>query len=271
MTDLATSNSNTNSQTHIAVGVEKTDINSADLTETYFGGAFSTLIRLKNSAKLLPRIRELRKREDVLTVCILSFLSLEAAINGLYHEVFILERQTVNEHAPRRSVRHVKQSWKRLSIKDKYLLLPPLVSDMRFNEDAPPFNLFVEFIRFRNRLVHAKSQTVRTKTRITEVDETSYGGKVIEENFEAPDREASFPLTKFSTVLSKLEQSDAEKAFEIMHRMRIKLWSTKLHPPPFYIMDRQSEPFILGDSITSEIKQLFNPHFGNFESFETRE
>lgn len=252
----------------VNVGDTATFVAVDDATDIYFGAAFSTLTRLNRSSELHPHFRNRRVLEDVLTTCVLSFFSLEAAINLLFHETFIAELRQVKESIPQRLLQHVRGSWNNnLSVKDKYLLLPPLISDFEFDSGTSPYQLFNEFVQFRNSLVHSKAKTQKTTVRITSVESSSTGGEVLNHNIEAPTPEERFPLTNFATTYAGLTQSDAEKSFEIMYKMRIALFAGTMCAPPQLITDVDNGPYMLGDRITTEIKKLFSPHFGDFDKF----
>lgn len=249
---------------NVNVSDTATIVSVDDATDIYFGAAFSTLIRMNGSSKIKPLFRNIRILEDVITTCVLSFFSLEAAINLLYHETFISKQRQIKEAIPLRLVQHLRRSWNNnLSVKDKYLLLPPLVSDFEFDPGTFLFQLFDEFVQFRNNLVHSKAKVQKTTVRITSVESGSTGGKVLNHNIEAPTSEVCFPQTKFATTFAGLTKNDAEKAFEIMYRMRLELFAGTMCAPPHLIADLDSGSYILGDTITTEIKKLFAPHFGD--------
>ena len=252
----------------VNVGDTATFVAVDDATDIYFGAAFSTLARLNYSSELHSHFRNSRILEDVLTTCVLSFFSLEAAINRLFHETFISNLRQIKESIPLRHVQHLRRSWNNnLSVKDKYLLLPPLVSDFEFDPGTSPYQLFDEFVQFRNSLVHSKAKTQKTTVRITSVESSSTGGEVLDHNVEAPTPEELFPQTNFATTFAGLTQSDAEKAFEIMYRMRLALFAGTMCAPPHLLADLDNSPYMLGDTITTEVKKLFSPRFGDFDKF----
>jgi hypothetical protein len=249
---------------NVNVGDTATILSVDDATEIYFGAAFSTLIRMGSSSNINPLFRNIRILEDVITTCVLSFLSLEAAINLLYHETFISKLRQVKEAIPLRLVQHLKRSWNNsLSVKDKYLLLPPLVSDFEFDPGTFLFQLFDEFVQFRNGLVHSKAKVQKTTIRITSVEANSTGGELLNQEIEAPEPDKQFPQTKFATTFTGLTRNDAEKAFEIMYRMRTALFKGTMCAPPTLLVDLKNGPYMLGDKINTEIKKIFIPHFGD--------
>ncbi len=253
---------------NVNVGDTATFLAVDDATDIYFGAAFTTLARLNRSNEIHQHFRNRRVLEDVITTCVLSFFSLEAAINLLFHETFIAKHRKVKESIPKHLLQHYKRSWNsNLSVKDKYLLLPPLISDFEFDPGSAPFQLFNEFVQFRNSLVHSKAKTQKTTVRITSVEPGSTDGDVLDQNIEAPTPEERFPHTNFATTFTGLTQSDAEKSFEIMYKMRLALFAGTICSPPQLIADVENGPYMLGERITTEIKKLFSPHFGDFDKF----
>jgi hypothetical protein len=262
-----------NSERHISQGFADleagdtvTYISADDATDLYFGVAFSALLSLSESDKLHPHVRSFRVREDVISVCVLSFLSLESAINLLFHETFTTNIRPIKTGIPNRVVQHIKHSWndQGLSIKDKYLLLPPMMSDFEFDPGSHPFQLFDEFVSFRNGLVHAKARTQRTTIRLSHVENTSSSGEVLDHAIDTPEPEHCFPCTKFSTTFGGLSRTDAEKAFEIAYRMRVALnEGTLCAPLSVLFADVESgSHYLTATAIAKELCKIFTPHFG---------
>lgn len=252
----------------ISVGDTATFLGVDDATHIYFGAAYSTLLRLDKAHEIEPRFRTHRVAEEVLTTCVLSFLSLEAAINLLFYETFVSEIRSIRKPVPPQLLQHLRRSWKNnLSVKDKYLLLPPLVSDFEFDAGSDPYQLFDEFVRFRNGLVHSKPKTQKTTVKITHIEDGNPGGELLNNQIEAEEPREKFPRTGFSTTYSGLNRTDAEKAFEITYRMRLALAAGTLCSPPCLWVDVEDGPYLLLDKIASSVEKIFTPHFGDLNKF----
>lgn len=249
----------------LRIGETVTHVFADDPTDLYFGAAFSALIRLQDSKKVHPHFRNSRLQEDVISACVLSFLSLESAINLLFYETFVTNLRTIKSSIPGKLVQHVRRSLndKGMSIRDKYLLLPPMISDFEFNPGTSPFQLFDEFISFRNGLVHAKQTSKDITIKVTENSSSSLSGEVVDQSIDATYPEQKFPRTKFSTTFATITKTDAEKALEITYRMRMALYEGTLCAPPNLLVDLGAGPFLMATSIGSELCKMFEPHFGS--------
>lgn len=229
-----------------------------DPADVYFSSAFR---RMKECGRGPKQCKSLYAQEDILSSCICSFLSLEASINRLFYETFVrTDRRPIRKGIPSNLVKHIQQSWQRTSVRDKFIVLPPLISDYEFQVDAIPFNLFEELTWFRNRLVHPKMLQATITFKVTEIEGISYGGEIINQSSEAPSTKDVFPLTNFATSFSDLSSEDAEKAFEITYRMRMKLFTEALAPPPILLYE--FHPGRLGAKIAHSIAAVINLHFG---------
>ncbi len=188
---------------------------------------------IQNARRELGLIEPMIRRQDIMLSCISSFLSLEAAINRLHYETFETQegsRRKINSSVPSSWVAHIKKSWSRqLSVQDKYLLFPPLISDPKFEflTTTESFSLFVEFNNFRNRLIHPKMKErliMVVEHRVSAPEGDSMVKEIIDEQPAGPGREKAFPLTNFATTFQGLTTKDAETAFEIAVRMRLILF-----------------------------------------------
>lgn len=170
-------------------------------------------------------------RSKIVTSCITSFLSIEAYVNRVFYDSFSINSKTklnILSHVPEAIKQHIKTSWGKLSIKDKCIILIPLISTKTLQINQKPFNLFIEFIKFRNRLVHAKSweteETVFvTHANLNEQMKGSWGGTILSKKSVQPNE--NYPLTKFSSDLTQLNINDAEKALEIAILMILEIRS----------------------------------------------
>jgi hypothetical protein len=109
-------------------------------------------------------------RSKIVTSCITSFSAIEAYINRVFYDSFSTSSKTklnILSHIPE-AIK--KTSWGKLSIKDKCIILIPLISTKTLQRNQKPFNLFIEFIKFRNRLVHAKSWETEGTVFVTHVN-----------------------------------------------------------------------------------------------------
>lgn len=160
-------------------------------------------------------------RSKIVTSCVASFLSIEAYINRIFYDCYSASSKTnlaILPTIPEEIKHYIKTTWGKLSIKDKCLIAIPIISKSEFNINDKRFKLFIEFIKFRNRLVHAKSWETEQLTLVTHVNlnekmQGSWGGKVLGVN--SIEKDDNYPLTKFSRNLSQLNIIDAEKALEI--------------------------------------------------------
>lgn len=208
----------------IIVGQVVSDIYTSDLSGEFIQAAYDLIEDAKTSD-----FRFIRSK--IVTSCIGSFLSIEAYINRVFYDSFSTNSKTklnTLPHIPEGIKQYIKASWSKLSIKEKCIMLLPLISKKELEINQKPFNLFIEFIRFRNRLVHAKSwETERTvlvtHANLNEDGKGSWGGKTLQvKSLKLVD---DYPLTKFSSDLTQFKISDAEKALEIAFLMIFKLGS----------------------------------------------
>ena len=170
-------------------------------------------------------------RSKIVTSCITSFLSIEAYINRVFYDSFSISSKTklnILSHIPEAIKQHIKTSWSKLSIKDKCIILIPLISTKTLQINQKPFNLFIEFIKFRNRLIHARSWETEETVFVTHVNlnekmKGSWGGKILSKK-DLQENE-NYPLTKFSKDLTQLNVNDAEKALEIAILMMLEIRS----------------------------------------------
>ncbi len=214
-----------------------------DFADSYLSAAILSLLRLTESPSAKGVCAVLRRREDIASTCILAFLSLEACINRLFFDTFDSEppRRTPISSIPSTVVCYVQRAWPRMSVREKWLVLPALVSLYSLDVAAAPFTLFDEFIRFRNRLVHPKVVANKVKLRVTEIGATSWSGNVVDHMSDIPPSEQIFPLTRFSNSFNNLEVSDAGKCVEISYRMRMALALGLPCSPPVLFHDRESK------------------------------
>lgn len=232
-----------------------------DLADDYLQSAFDIIEEIK----IIKYERSLRRK--VITSCILSFLSLEAGINGLYFISFKTSTKAQKDNtmnAPASVVNYVIMNWKRLSIKEKFVLLPPLISNYEFDTSIKPFNLFNEFIQFRNQLIHAQPWEAEHSILITDVNlneqgNGTWGGKTL--NIKSlKDNQNEFTLTKFSKTFEDLKLKDAEKCLEIACWMRMELAKTEKVSQPVFNFDK---PFNGIDAITGPaiMEKIVTRHF----------
>lgn len=232
-----------------------------DLADDYLQSAFDIIEEIK----IIKYERSLRRK--VITSCILSFLSLEASINRVYFMSFktsakVQKDNTVN--APASIVNYVMMNWKRLSIKEKFVLLPPLISNYEFDTSAKPFNLFNEFIQFRNQLIHAQTWEAEHSILIThfnlnERGNGTWGGKTLYIK-SLNNKRNEFTLTKFAKTFESLKLEDAEKCLEIACWMRMELAKTEKVSQPIFNFDK---PFNGIDAITGPgiMEKIITRHF----------
>jgi hypothetical protein len=198
----------------IRVGEIFSDTRTNDLSQEFIQSAFDLIEETKTYDRRFTRSK-------IVTSCVASFLSIEAYINRIFFDCYSASSKTKLIILPSISEAikmHIKASWSKLSIKDKCIIVIPLVSKKELKINDKPFNLFIEFIKFRNRLVHAKSWETEHLTLVTGVNlnekmQGSWSGKPLD--VKSLQLEDNYPLTKFSRDLSKLNIRDAEKALEI--------------------------------------------------------
>lgn len=247
-----------------------------DGLELYFSYALHSLLSLTMTK--LPPVRE---REAVAATAVMSFLSLEACINRLYFETFV-EKESPVEPLPTahaRSLSHIKREWTGMSVREKWLLLPSILTEEPFEAGRPPFSYFEEFVKFRNRLVHPKASISEMKVRATHVrngeNSRQVSGSVASYAVDAPVASKLFPRTHFSTTFIGLSPSDAEKCVEIAFRMRMSL-SKKIFqiPQPSFlaypdmyptIKMKDKDKFFIGEQLGQFIFDNLTIHFGPFE------
>ena len=198
----------------IKVGEVVSYIHTNDLSGEFIQSAYDLIEEMK--------VYDWRfTRSKIVTSCVASFLAIEAYVNRIFFDCFSTSSKTklsTLPNIPEAIKQHIKASWNRLSIKDKCVTVISMLSEKEVNINDKPFNLFIEFIKFRNRLVHAKSWETEHLTLVTHVHFNqkgggSWGGKRL--GVKGLKVDDNYPLTKFSRDLSQLNISDAEKALEI--------------------------------------------------------
>jgi hypothetical protein len=243
------------------IGAEVTHLVNDDPSDDYLMAAYRLLCSVNGTDQVA--------RQYALVSCVSSFLSLEAAINRLYYDAFIRcdeMRRGIKASVPQAVSDFIRHSWARLSIKNKYLLLPPLLepTDFSFCPSERPFTLFEEFIRFRNRLVHPTvvehSYTILV-TEVTKSSESSssWGGDLLQKQSGAVPPKSIFPLTGFATSFGDLSALDAEKALEITVRMRLALSNGVYGPTPTLFYDADGK---LSVKMGASVGTILKLHFG---------
>jgi len=200
----------------IKIGEIVSNTHTNDLSEEFIQSAYDLIEETKAYDWRFTRSK-------IVTSCVASFLSIEAYINRIFFDCYSASSKTklvISPTIPEAIRQHIKSSWSKLSIKDKCLIIVPLVSKKELNINDKPFKLFIEFIKFRNRLVHSKSWESEHLTLVTHVNlnekmQGSWGGKTLDVKSLQLDNIDNYALTKFSKGLSELNVSDAEKALEI--------------------------------------------------------
>jgi len=103
----------------------------------------------------------------------------------------------------------------------------------------------------------------RLKVRATHVEETSWGGDVLDHMSDIRPSDQLFPLTRFSTSFNSLELADAEKCVEILYRMRMALTMELTWNPPILIHEQGSKTSTeIGASIGILLKDRVTTYFG---------
>ncbi len=236
-----------------------------DLSDSYLASALRLLEEVDSNDQCH------RQNGKIVLSCISSFLSLESSINRAYFEIFKTEqiyKKPIRSGIPSVLSNYIKQNWNRLSIKEKYLLLPPLISDFEFDVNNKPFTLFNEFIVFRNSLIHSKSWETEHSILVDNIDldennSGSWGGSLLNTRH-LEDKADPYPLTDFSIDISKLTRSDAEKSLEIACLLRLKLFEhTKTTFPNFHFdPPRNGEHVVMGEDVLN----YFTRHFVDNEN-----
>src|ERR1035437_10077521 len=130
----------------IKPGEVVSDIYTSDLSSEFIQAAYDLIEDAKTSDWRFTRSK-------IVTSCIGSFLSIEASINRVFYDSFSASSKTklnILPHIPEAIIQYIQVSWSRLSIKDKCTTLIPLISTIDLEINQKPFNLFIEFIKFRN-------------------------------------------------------------------------------------------------------------------------
>ncbi len=208
----------------ITVGKVFSDISTSDLSSEFIQAAYDLIEDAKTSDFRFTRSK-------IVMSCIGSFLSIEAYINRIFYDSFSTSSKTklsTLPSVPEPIKLYIKASWSKLSIKEKCITLMPIISQKDLEINQQPFNLFIEFIKFRNRLVHAKSWETQSDVLVThanlnEYGKGSWGGKRLQ--VKSVKLDDDYPLTKLSRDLIQLNISDAEKALEIAFLMIFKIRS----------------------------------------------
>lgn len=196
------------------IGETVSNIHTNDLSEEFIQSVYDLIEETKTYDWRFTRSK-------IVTSCVASFLSIEVYFNRIFFDCNSTSSKTklvTLPTIPEAIKQHIKVSWSKLSIKDKCITIIPFVSQKELNIHHKPSNLFIEFIKFRNRLVHAKSWETEHLTLVTYVNlnekmQGSWGGKTF--GVKGLKLDDGYPLTKFSRDLSQLNVSDAEKTLEI--------------------------------------------------------
>ncbi len=136
---------------------------------------------------------------------VFSFLTIEAAINFMFFE-------QIRSHPPSGLERWLKQKWKgHFSIYDRFVLLVTEYASASLDDFQYLFSLFLEFITFRNRIVHAHPEQYQVL-----VEPALEPGRVFVHDVERVSQTHPFPASGFSQELAKIGVNDARRGFEIM-------------------------------------------------------
>lgn len=242
------------------VGQKINQVRTSDLSEEFIQSAYDLIEEAKNYDWRFTRSK-------IITSCIASFSAIEAYLNRIFFDCFSTNsntKLTTVDSIPETIKQHIKASWQRLSIKDKSIMIISLVSISEPDIHQKPFNLFFEFIKFRNRLVHAKSWETEYLTLVTHVNlnekkQGSWAGKILDSK--TLHISENYPLTKFSADLAKLNVSDAEKALEIalmtIYQIRKFISGSYTTPGLTFRIPKNKIDQINGEKVLDMIKRHF--------------
>ena len=135
-----------------------------------------------------------------------SFLTVEATINSVFFD------QLRSHSAPTRLDKWLKQKWKHgLSIADKYVLLFTQYATTDLDKFQDVTSLFLEFITFRNRIVHSHPEVYNA---LVESSETT--NKVLLHDVEPLTTAKNFAHSGLSEEIARIGYEDAARCYEIM-------------------------------------------------------
>jgi hypothetical protein len=136
---------------------------------------------------------------------VFSFLTIEATINYLFFN-------ELSNRQPKGLDKWLQQRWKKnLSIYDRFILLVNQYSTANVDNFQYLTSLFVEFITFRNRIVHAMPERYHALGE-TSVDENEF----LIHDVELVQKPVEFPVSLLSGEIGRINCEDAKRSFEIM-------------------------------------------------------
>lgn len=136
---------------------------------------------------------------------VFSFLFIEATINYIFFNE-LRNRQLKGLD------KWLQQKWRRnLSIYDRFILLINQYSTANLDDFQHLTSLFLEFITFRNRIVHAMPEQYHAL-----VESGSDENEVFIHAVEPVKNSEQFPVSRLSGEIGRINCEDAKRGFEIM-------------------------------------------------------
>jgi len=186
-----------------------------DLTGSFFRSSRDALERARNAQSNSTAVAEPtglnvfshRQPETQASIesIVFSFLTIEANINYLFFE----EQRS---RTLKNMEKWLRQKWKHgLSVYDRFVLLVSQYAMANLNDFQYLTSLFSEFIRFRNRIVHAQPEQYHAL-----VEPGSVPGEVLVHDVEALFDSRGFPVSGLSEEIGRISADDASRGFEIM-------------------------------------------------------
>lgn len=150
------------------------------------------------------QVRQAESQASIESI-IFSFLTIEATINYLFFEE-LRNRQL------KKMEKWLQQKWKRnLPIYDRFILLVNQYSTANLDDFQYLTTLFIEFITFRNRIVHAMPEQYDAL-----VEETPDEGEIFLHDVELLRKSERVSCSRLSDEIGKITCDDAKRSFEIM-------------------------------------------------------
>ena len=136
---------------------------------------------------------------------VFSFLTIEATINYLFFNE-LRDRQLKGLD------KWLQQKWRRnLSVYDRFILLVNQYSTANIDNFQHLTSLFLEFITFRNRIVHAMPEHYHAL-----VESSADENEVFIHDVEPVQNPVRFPISLLSGEIGRINCEDAKRSFEIM-------------------------------------------------------
>lgn len=188
---------------------------TVDLVGSFFRSSRDALERAHHAKSIQPEIPEATglnifthrrgETQASLESLVFSFLTIEATINyTFFHQQRSPHSTPMDEW--------LRNKWKQhLSVYDRFVLLIAHYSSDSPDRHQRIVTLLREFIRFRNRIVHAHPEEYAAL-----VESGDEPDQVLIHDVERVSQTKAFPMSGLSEEIGRIDSHDAARAFEVM-------------------------------------------------------